>query len=152
MPQATSSNTRNSSGVAALFATVGVTLPGDPGVTRVTSLDRNPPLTAACHAAMVSQQAMTALSVSVADLPPDDPRHAAAYAAAAMLRPRWQEQVALACRIPATFPSAFQTKAALFSSMVERDVDDAVIGSPALKVAASLANDVLAYEAWDAGG
>jgi hypothetical protein len=152
MPQATSITTRNPFGVAALFLTAGVVFPDGPNATPVAPRNQTPSLDAACHAATVSQQAMTTLSVSVANLPPDDPRHIAAYAAAALLRPRWQEQVALACHIPALSPNALQAKATLLASMIERDGDDAVVGPPALQLAAALANDLLAYEAWDAGG
>ena len=94
---------------------------------------------------------MTALSASVAELAPTDPRHAAAHAAVDLLAPRWREQLGRACRLVASGATSIQTKALLLNSMVERDENDAAVGGPVARLAASLASDVLAYE-WDQGG
>ena len=73
------------------------------------------------------------------------PRHAAAYAAIEYLRPSWLEQVAEVCRLPAAGPRGFQAKSKALSELLERDDDGAVQGGPALRVAASLARDILAH-------
>ena len=118
---------------------------GPKGVQRSATLEE------ACHTAVATEAAMTVLSTSVAELAPSDPRHSAAYAALDLLKPRWREQLARACRLTATEPDGLRVKATLLSSLVERDETDAVVGGPVVQVAASLADDLLAYE-WSAGG
>lgn len=152
MPQANSSNTWNPSGVAIVVAVLGARAGDGTGVGPIMPMGYNASLAAACHAALVTQEALASLTAMVAELPPDDPRHATVYTMAETMTSRWQVQLTKACRIPAMGPVAFQTKAALLQSLVERDRDDQVIGSPAVQLAASLADDLLAYEAWDAGG
>ena len=101
-------------------------------------------LGAASAAALATQAAMRALSTSVADVLPDDPRHAAAYAASDLLRRRWRNEIARVCRLPARGRAGFVAKSVLLSRLVDRDEEDAVLGGPAAEVAASLADDVLA--------
>ncbi len=97
----------------------------------------------ACRAALVTHGCMTALSTSVADLLPEDPRHAAAYAAIDLLKPRWATEIAKACRTPAAGPRGLLSKASLLEALVVRDEADVVQGGPALQLAASLADDLL---------
>ncbi len=142
MPQAVSINTRFPSIVV-------VALAG--GRPDDDHLAESPiALGAACQDAATTHAAMTALSVSVADLSPEDPRHATAHGAAALLQPRWQEQIERAVRLPAEGPHGFRLKASLVATLVERDPGDTVVGPPALRIAASLADDLLAYE-WARG-
>ena len=101
-------------------------------------------LGSACQAALTTHAAMGALSASVADMTPSDPRHAAAYAASDLLRQRWRTQLAQVCRLPATGQSGLAAKSRLLSRLIDRDADDAVLGGPVAEVAASLADDVLA--------
>ena len=105
---------------------------------------RNARLGSACAAALATHAAMHALSASVADISPNDPRHAAAYAASEVLQQRWRKQIARACRLPASGRSGLLAKAVLLSRLVDRDEADAVLGGPAAEVAASLADDILA--------
>ncbi len=100
-------------------------------------------LEAACRSAAATQRAISALSESVADIAPDDPRHAAAYAAMEHLMPTWLEQVAEVCRLPAVGLRGFQAKSEALEQLVDRDDDGTVHGGPALRVAASLARDIL---------
>ena len=101
-------------------------------------------LDAACQAAASTHAAMGALSASVADMPPSDPRHTAAYAASSLLQQRWRTELALVYRLPATGWSGLAAKSGLLSKLVDRDQDDAVLGGPLAEVAASLADDILA--------
>ena len=123
---------------------VAAHLSGDASIDPMGDAVRDARLGAACAAALATQAAMQALSASVADMPPDDPRHAAAYAASDLLGRRWRSQIARACRLPGTGRSGFLAKSILLSRLVDRDEADAVLGGPAAEVAASLADDVLA--------
>lgn len=114
------------------------------------AVQRSATLEEACHTAVATEAAMTVLSASVAELAPSDPRHSAAYAALDLLKPRWREQLARACRLTAVEPGGLRVKASLLSSLIERDEQDAVVGGPVVQVAASLADDLLAYE-WSVG-
>ncbi len=86
---------------------------------------------------------MMALSLSVADLPPADPRHAATGAAVARLRAQWADEMEQAWTVPAAGSAGLREKAGLLDGLIDRDADGSVPGSAALTLAASLAADVL---------
>ena len=96
---------------------------------------------------MTSHEAMLALSTSVADLPPDDARHAAADAAIDVLKPAWQDQMKQAWSTPAIGSAGLHDKAALLDSLIDREDDGSCWGNPLLSLAASLAEDVLRQQA-----
>lgn len=150
MPQAIPIHTRFVSNVPCLL-TLGMISPAMDRTPSKAAMSQSLLLDTTCRSAMAIQAAMTALSASVAELAPTDPRHPAAHAAVDLLAPRWREQVGRACRLVASSASSIQTKAMLLGSMVERDENDAAVGGPMAQLAASLAADVLAYE-WDQGG
>ena len=117
--------------------TVGGTTFADP------AMSSNADLQQACDRARVVHRAMAALASSVAALSPEDLRHAAAHAAAELLRPEWLRQLGMAsCLAPAT-NADWVAKSGLLASLVERDELDRVVGGPALQLAASLADDLL---------
>ena len=151
MPQATNTHTRNPSDVAAVFAVIGAALSDLSSALPIRSERRGVLLASACNGAIASQLAIDALDKCVAGLSPYDARHAAVHAAAERLTRRREEQVSTVCTIPAEGREGFQAKAGLLCSLVERGDTDTAVGSPALQVAASLADDLLAFGAWGAG-
>ena len=101
----------------------------------------------ACRAASIAHAAMTSLSLSVAEVLPGDPRHAAVVSAVALLRSQWGDEVKQVWSIPAAGLSGLRDKAGLLDSLIDRDTDGSVPGSPVLALAASLAADVLQLSA-----
>ncbi len=99
-------------------------------------------LVRACASARAKGEAMAALLASIADLPPTEARHDAAYAAVGQLRPGWEDDVATACRHPARTAAGLHAKAELAAKLFDRETDGTVVGSPAVRLAASLADDV----------
>jgi hypothetical protein len=143
MPQATPTHTPNPIVVLQVAAS---SLPQPPAARSILTY-QDAILREACHAAMVSFEAMTALSLSVAELPPDDLRHEVANAAIGRLRPVWRDQVEQAWSVPASGPSGLRDKAALLDSLIDLHDDNFVQGNAALCLAASLAADVLQQHA-----
>ena len=141
MPQATHTYTPHPVVVALQIA--ASSLPPLPPIGRVTLTYQDAILREACQAARVAHAAMAALSASVADLMPGDPRHDAAGAAIADLRARWASEVEQASSVPAAGAVGLRDKAGLLDSLIDREEDGRVPGTPALGVAASLAADVL---------
>ncbi len=97
----------------------------------------------ACRAALVTHTSMTALSDSLAELPPDDGRRGAVSAAIGRLRAAWCDEVEQAWTVPASGPEGLRDKAELLGLITARDGDGTVPRSPVLNLAASLAADVL---------
>ena len=144
MPQATRTNsyTRTENPVVVALQVAASSLP--PTRTQVGALSyQDAILRDACRSAAVTFKAMDALALSVADLPPSDPRHAAADAAIERLRPLWTDQVEQARTVPAVGPSGLRDKAELLVWLIDLDEDGSVPGNPVLSLAASLAMDVL---------
>jgi len=139
MPQATPTHTPNPIVVLQVAAS---SLP-QPPAARFDLTYQDAILREACHAAVATLEAMTALSLSVAELPPDDLRHEVAHAAIGRLRPVWRDQVEQAWTVPASGPSGLRNKAQLLDSLIDMHEDEFVQGNPALCLAASLAADVL---------
>ena len=96
-----------------------------------------------CRAAQITHRSMTALSLSVAELSPSDPRHEAVSAAVSRLQPVWHDEVEQAWSLPAGGLPGVRDKAELLNLLIDRDQDGSVPGSPVLSLAASLAADVL---------
>jgi hypothetical protein len=141
MPKATHTHTPNPIVVALQIAADNLSsLPAAAG-GRLTYQDAI--LREACDAARVTHAAMTALSLSVADLAPADPRREAADVAVAHLWARWADEVQQAWTIPAAGVSGLRDKARLLDGLIDRDDDGVVPGGPALALAASLTADVL---------
>ena len=136
MSQAASTHTRNSSGVT-LSCVVHVRQ------AHVQHMHQDHQLRSACERAIVANRAMTTLALSVAELAPADPRHAAAHAAVDLLRPEWRRGVECACALTPATRSGLVAKSTLLAAMVERDETDAVVGGPVAELAASLADDLL---------
>lgn len=149
MPQAIVTHTVNPSSVAIAIALASSPDEARPVASGVPGANRT--LARTCRDALVTHRAMTALATSVAALPPDDPRHAAAHDAAALLLPDWQAQVGRVCAMPGENEQALQLKARLLSTLFDRDEADLVIGGPVLSLAASLVDDVLVRTWSDAG-
>ena len=141
MPQATHIHTPQSVVVALQVA--ASSLPPVPLIGHVTLTYQDAILRDACQAARVAHAAMAALSASVADLMPSDPRHDAAGAAIAALRARWASEVEQASSVTAAGAAGVRDKAWMLDSLIYRDEDGHVSGTPALALAASLAADVL---------
>ena len=118
------------------------------GVDDVTVSIRRPSdereLLLACQAVMVRSDALTLLGQAVAELSPTDPRHEASYAVVDRIRPDWIIQLDRVAAIAARGTKGLTAKATLIASLVERDDADHVQGPPALRIAASLADDRLA--------
>ena len=101
-------------------------------------------LLAACRAVVNGREAEQALSSSIADLRPDDPRHSAICDAIALVRPRWKAQLAKVCAAPACTRRGIVAKSELLSQLIDRNEADEILGGAVQQVAASLADDVLA--------
>jgi len=140
MPQATNTHTPNPVVVALQVAASSLS---PPPAGRFARSYQDAVLHDACRSALVTLQAMTTLSLSVADLRPDDPRHEVASAAIDRLRPAWMDQVEHAWTVPAAGPSGLRDKAELLDALIDRDEDGSAPASPALSLAASLATDIL---------
>ena len=112
--------------------------------------DRNPRLDEclqrACAAAQSAGAARAALAASVADMDPADPRHEAAYRTADSMRPAWELDIDHVCRAQASTVAGLVAKARLASSLIDRGEGDVAVGGPAMRVAASLVDDLLAAE------
>lgn len=104
----------------------------------------NPDLERACIRASGLDHAMDELLCGVADLLPTDPRHEAAYGAAAMLRPLWVEAVDDAAAMVAITARDLRMKSKLIQNLIERDERDEVVGGPLARLSAGLADDLLA--------
>ena len=145
MPQADPTHTRFPSGVVAgLLMLPANDTAGARSVTMTASARPDEgSLLAACHAAMVRREAMDILTAAVADLHPADPRHEASYVTVSQLQPEWASRVDRVCTIRSQGYQGLAAKASLLASLVERDEDDVVQGGPALRMAASLADDLL---------
>ena len=116
---------------------------GDALPTTSAHDDPDSELRSVCADALVGYKAMTALSLSVASLPAEDPRHAAAYAATDLLRCDWKKSYQRACAlVPQTF-DGLRAKSALLAAHVVRDELDGVVGGALAQLAASLTDDVL---------
>ena len=146
MPEAAQTHTPNPPIVVAALPlfTVGQ---GDYGYTSVAVSVRVPPderlLLAACHAASARRHAMAVLMASVSELPPTDPRHDAAYAVVEGLRQDWTRRVERVCAIRAQGEQGLIAKAGLLQDLIDRDTVVRVDGDPTLRMAASLADDLL---------
>lgn len=142
MPQATPLHTRSPAVVALHFAAGD---PPPPPCFRSFATYQDTVLHDACRSAMATHETMTAISLSVADVPGGDPIHVAADAAIARLHPLWLKQVEQAWTVPAAGPQGLRDKAELLSTLIGRDDGGVVPGSPALALASSLAADVLQH-------
>jgi hypothetical protein len=91
----------------------------------------------------MTHTSVTALSDSLAELPPDDPRCCAVRAAIGRLRVAWFDEVEQAWTVPASGPEGLRDKAELLDLLIARDGNGTLPRSPVLKLAASLAADVL---------
>ena len=146
MPSAISQLVPNSSAVIGglLTPTALGSMPSD--VTR--SVRQRPDeraLVAACHAAVVHREAVELVTGTVADLDPPSPRHEAAHAIAAHFLPRWRTRLKSVCASPALGTRGLAAKAALLHGLIDRNHDGAPQGGPAMQVAASLVDDLLAH-------
>jgi len=103
-------------------------------------------LVAACQAAVVRREAVELVTSAVADLDPSSPRHEAAHAVAAYFLPRWRARLKGVCGMPALGTRGLAAKAALLHGLIDRDTDGVPQGGPAMQVAASLVDDLLAHE------
>ena len=143
MPEAEHITTPTSPSVVAAIPRL-VTVDGDGEV--IVSVRRSlaeDELLLACQAVMVRSEAMRLLMQAVADLSPTDPRHAASCAVVDKLRPDWLVQLGRVSEIPAQGVRGLTAKAALVASLVTDDETDLIDGPPALRLAASLADDLL---------
>jgi hypothetical protein len=86
---------------------------------------------------------MDLMTTSVAELHPADPRHEASYAVVAELRPGWVAQLERVAALPALGSRGIAAKASLVANLAERDEAGQVVGAPVLRIAASLADDLL---------
>lgn len=144
MPQAVDTITRAMSGTPQAFTVaVSVAFPPPAGPASSSADGR---LDDACRAAMATYSAMQDLLTSVSELLPGDPRHVAAYAASGLLQTRFEEHLSRVCLTRAEDNVGWRAKSALISELIDRDEHDAVLGGPAARVAASLAEDILTTE------
>ena len=143
MPEADPTNTPTLSGVVAGFLQL-VAATGDGQLT--ISVRRSPAereLLLACQAVAVRSEAMRLLTRAVAEVSPHDPRHEASYAVVEQLRPEWGIQLARVSETQAQGCRGITAKARLFASLVGHDAAEDVDGPPALRLAASLVDDLL---------
>lgn len=146
MPEAEHTHTPNPSGVVAAFPLFPPGS-GDDSVSSFTVSVRPRPderaLLVACRAASIRREAMMLLTASVTELSPSDPRHDATYRVVEELRQDWAGRLDRVCGIPSQSGQGLLAKAALLADLVDRDEADQVQGGPALRIAASLADDLL---------
>ena len=143
MPEAKTTHTRTPPDIVAAILHL-VTASGDGELTVTLShapAERD--LLVACEAVAVGSQAMRLLTHAVAEMSPEDPRHEASYGVVEQLRPNWVSQVARVSVIPAQGARGITAKATLIASLVEDDQADRVDGPPAMRIALSLASDLL---------
>ena len=95
---------------------------------------------------MVHGEVMRLLTHAVADMPPSDPRHEASYTVVDQLRPEWIVQLNMVSALPALGTRGVAAKAAVIASLVGPHDADPMGGLPALRIAASLAHDLLALD------
>jgi hypothetical protein len=139
MPKATQTHTLNPSILLRLDPSGWPEVPGD---KRPLSY-QDAILREACRAALMTHTSVTALSDSLAELPPDDPRCCAVRAAIGRLRVAWFDEVEQAWTVPASGPEGLRDKAELLDLLIARDGNGTLPRSPVLNLAASLAADVL---------
>ena len=106
----------------------------------------NRQLEAACNKAVGINIALEETLKTVAELAPSRPETDAAYAVAERLRPAWRNSIDDAASMEALTGRDFCQKARLIQILVERDEQDNVVGSAPLRLAAALADDLLACE------
>ena len=143
MPEADTTNTRTPPDIVAAILRLA-TRDGD-GELTISAL-RSPAereLLMDCHAVTVRGEAMRLLTRAVAEVQPTDPRHEASYAVVDQLRPEWTAQLARISATPALGARGITAKATLVASLIQGTEDDCVEGPPVLRIAASLANDLL---------
>ena len=107
------------------------------------ALSQDATLREACLAATASLRAITAVADSVATLSPDDPAHQAACRVVDALHPSWRHELDRAARCAATSHGALRDKAALLDALIELKDGDFDEDHPVLRLAASLATDIL---------
>ncbi len=148
MPEAASTDTRSLSGVVAAFWLFPPRVEGgDVLAVSIRPCPDERELVLACQSATSRREAMDLLTASVAELHPSDPRHEASYAVAGELRPGWVAQLERVSALPALGVRGMAAKAALIVGLAERDEAGHVVGTPVLRVAASLADDLLRLDA-----
>ena len=114
------------------------------------AISNNPGLEIACNKATALNLAIEEILKAVAELHPSCPETDLAYAVAQRLRPGWRNAIDDAESMEAVTAYDLRLKAKLIRLLVERDQKDKAVGSEPLRLAAALADDLLAYEWNDA--
>lgn len=104
----------------------------------------NPAMHAACDSALAGHRAYAFLHGLFEAMEPTHPDRAAVQDTLDLLRAEWLGRVGTVSRLPAADQPGLLLKAAVLSRLIERDEADAVTGGPAMQLAASLADDILA--------
>lgn len=97
----------------------------------------------ACTAALASHKAWLFLSGLLNSVPDSHPFHRSATDTLELVQIEWLHLVDTVGSLPAASGADVLLKAAVLSRAIERDDDDEIVGSPALALAASLADDIL---------
>ena len=142
MPEATPTSSRHMSAMATLSEHAG----SDGSVTSAGPLNcRERALSLACRDALTTHVALTALLITCPRSGIKDP---AFRETARFLGCRWEKQVAEVCATAATCGDDLALKARLLRRMVDH-TEAALIG-PTVRLAASLASDVLSCDKGEA--
>lgn len=146
MPEATTTHTRTPPDiVGAIMQLVSADGDGELTIT-VQHAPAERGLLRVCQAAMVHGEVMRLLTHAVADMPPSDLRHEASNTVVDQLRPEWIVQLNMVSALPALGTRGVAAKAAVIASLVGPHDADPMGGLQALRIAASLAHDLLALD------